>query len=133
MLRVYRDGSPRNFRARLGEAPLNATVEPASRPETPNAEEKLGIAVQELTPELLPRTGFEEPGGVIITSVTPLGPANRRGIGSGAKLLSINDEPIRTPDDVRRILRSVEPGQVVSLVLGDPTGGTRVVNIRAGG
>ena len=121
------------MRVRLGEAPLAAQAEPAPAPETPTEEEKLGIAVQELTPELLPRTAFSEPGGVIITDVTRLGPASRRGIGPGAKILAINNEPIQTPADVRRVLRSVDSGQVVSLLLGAADGTTRVVNVRAGG
>ena len=132
-LRIYRDRSPLDLRVRLGEAPLNVSSEPSPEPETPSEEEKLGIAVQELTSELLPRTDFSEPGGVIITNVTRLGPASRRGVGPGVKLLAINDEAIQTPDDVRRVLRTVDPGEVVSLRLGIPDGTTRVVNVRAGG
>ena len=75
---------------------IAAQAEPTPQPESPTEEEKLGIAVQELTPELLPRTDFGEPGGVIITDVTRLGPASRRGIGPGAKILAINDEPIQS-------------------------------------
>jgi S1-C subfamily serine protease len=102
-------------------------------PEEPAAEEKLGITVAPLTEDLLPLTGYEEAGGVIITGVTRLGPADRRGVGRGEKLLSINNEPIRSPDDVRRVLRGIESGQVVSLVLGSPQGTSRVVNVRTGG
>jgi S1-C subfamily serine protease len=132
-LRIYREGSPRDVRIRLGEAPLNASPQPLPEPEEPAAEEKLGISVAPLSEDILPMTGFEEAGGVIITGVTRLGPADRRGVARGEKLLSINNEPIQTPDDVRRVLRGVEPGQVVSLVLGGPQGTTRVVNVRTGG
>ncbi len=132
-LQIYRDGSPRNFQVLLGEAPFNNRVEPVSQPEAAPAEEKLGIAVQELDMELLPMTAFEEPGGVIITGVTRLGPASRRGIGPGAKILSINDNPIQTPDDVGRVLGTIDSGQIVSLVLGYADGSTRVVNVQAGG
>lgn len=132
-LRIYREGSARDIRVRLGEAPLNAPPQAMPEPEEPAAEEKLGITVAPLTEEILPMTGYEEADGVIITGVTRLGPADRRGVGRGEKLLSINNELIETPDDVRRVLRGVEPGQVVSLVLGSPQGTTRVVNVRAGG
>ncbi|MGD2120628.1 MAG: trypsin-like peptidase domain-containing protein, partial [Gemmatimonadota bacterium] len=131
-LRIYRDGSPRDLQVRLGEAPLNSQAQPMPEPEEPASEEKLGITVAPLTEEFLPMTGYEEAGGVIITGVTRLGPADRRGVARGLKLLSIDNEPIETPDDVRRVLRGVESGEVVSLVLGDPDGGTRVVNVRAG-
>jgi Do/DeqQ family serine protease len=132
-LRIYRDGSPRDIRVRLGEAPLNASAQPMPEPEEPAAEEKLGITVAPLTEEFLPLTGYEEAGGVIITGVTRLGPADRRGVQRGEKLVSINNQPIETPDDVRRVLGSVESGQVVSLVLGSPQGTSRVVNVRTGG
>jgi len=45
-VRIYREGSPRDLTIRLGEANLTPTEEVAARaPETPAAEEKLGIAV----------------------------------------------------------------------------------------
>jgi serine protease Do len=132
-LTIYRDGSASELRVRLDEAELQAPAEPAPEPEAPAAEEKLGIAVQELTEDLLPLTLFEEAGGVIITEVTRLGPAGRRAVQAGAKILAINGETIRTPDDVRRVLRSVDPGEVVSLRLVYANGPPQIVNVRAGG
>ncbi len=110
-LRIYREGSPRDFRVRLDEAPLNATERPAPEPQAPAAEEKLGIGVQELTPELADRLGYAESGGVVITQVTPLGPASRRGVAIGEKILQINGEPVAAPDDVRRILGGSSRGR----------------------
>ncbi len=130
-LLVYRDGEPTNVRLRLGEAPFAAN-EPTPEPEEagPAEQEKLGIGVQELTPELAQRMGYEEPGGVVITQVTPLGPAARRGIGPGPRILAINDQPVETPRDVDRLLRGVEGGEVVSLRLGFIDGSRSVVNVR---
>jgi serine protease Do len=132
-LRVFRDGSAMDLPVRLGEAPLSTTTETRSRPEAASAEEKLGISVQELTPELARQFRFEEPGGVVITGVTRLGPADRRAIGIGTKILGINNVSVETPDDIRRVLRGVEPGEVVSLFLEFNTGTTRIVNVRTGG
>jgi len=130
-LQVYREGSPLSIQIRLGEAPLNATERPEPEPPAATAEEKLGIGVQELTPELADRMGYEESGGVVITQVTPLGPASRRQVGIGEKILGINGESVNAPDDVRRILGGIEPGEVVSLRLGFRDGTTRIVNVRA--
>jgi serine protease Do len=130
-LRVYRERSPRDFQVRLGEAPLNATERPAPAPQAPAAEEKLGIGVQELTSELADRMGYAEAGGAVITQVTPLGPASRRGVGIGEKILQINSESVAAPDDVRRILRGISSGEVVSLQLGSPDGTSRIVIVRA--
>jgi len=132
-LQVYRDGAPRNVRLRLGEAPLAPSERVEPEPASPAAEEKLGIGVQELTPELAERLGYEESGGVVITEVAPLGPAARRGVARFEKILDINDESVQTPEDVRRILQAVAPGEVVSLHLGFVDGTSRVVNVRAAG
>ncbi|MFH1764398.1 MAG: trypsin-like peptidase domain-containing protein [Gemmatimonadota bacterium] len=131
-LRIYRERSARDYQVRLGEAPFNNTERPAPEAQAPAAEEKLGIGVQELTPELAERLGYEESGGVVITQVTPLGPASRRGVGFGEKILQINGEPVAAPDDVGRILRGIGAGEVVSLRLGSPDGTSRIVNVRAG-
>jgi Do/DeqQ family serine protease len=132
-LQVYRDGSPRDITIRLGEADLETTEQPEPERQAPAAEEKLGIGVMELTEEMAQRYGYETPGGVVITQTTRLGPADRRGIGPGAKILSINGQEVDTPDDVRRILDGVSSGEVVSLRLGFPNGDTSLINVRAGG
>jgi Do/DeqQ family serine protease len=132
-LQVYRNGSPRDIDIRLREAPLTGSEQPEPERETPAAEEKLGIGVMELTEEMAERFGYESPGGVIITQTTRLGPADRRGIGPGAKILSINGQEVNAPDDVRRILEGVSSGEVVSLRLGFPNGDTSLINVRAGG
>lgn len=133
-VRIYRDGSPRDITVRLGEATLTATPEVAeAAPELPAAEEKLGIAFEPLTEELAQLMGYNEAGGVVITGITPLGPAARRRIGRGEKILEINGQGVETTSDVNRILSGVEAGEVVSLRLGFMDGSSRIVNVRAGG
>ncbi len=130
---IYRDGRPRELTIRLAEAQLAVAEEPRPEPEAPAAEEKLGIGVLELTEGLAQRYGYETPGGVIISQVTPLGPAARKGIGFGAKIMSINGQTVATQEDVRGALNRVSSGDVVSLRLGFPDGTTTIVNVRAGG
>jgi serine protease Do len=132
-VRIYREGSPRDLTVRLGEAPLTSVEQPEARPEAPAAEAKLGISVEELTPGLAQQLGYSEAGGVIVTEVSPLGPAGRRGIRRGEKILEINGEPVSSPDDVRRILRGVQEGAIVSLLLGWRDETTRILNVRATG
>jgi serine protease Do len=130
MLRVYRERSPLDVRVRLGEAPLTTQEEPEAEGPAPAEEEALGIGVSELTPDLAGRWGYDSPGGVIITQVTPRGPADRRQVFRGEKLLAINDQPVESVEDVEAILRRVEPGQVVGLRLAVPDGTERTVTVR---
>ncbi|MCK5651921.1 MAG: PDZ domain-containing protein, partial [Gemmatimonadetes bacterium] len=129
-VRIYRDGEARDIRVRLGEADFTDRPEPEPEPES-RAEQKLGIQFDELTPELATRIGYDEPGGVVITGVQPGGPANRRDVRPGWKILSINDEPVLEPEDVNEILSDVSPGDIVSLLLGSPDGATQIRNVRA--
>ena len=133
-VRIYRDRAPMDLTIRLGEAPLAPTVEAAApAPAAPAAEEKLGIAVSTLTEELAAQLGYAEAGGVIITGTTPLGPAARRTVVRGEKILEIDGQPVGTTEDVRRILGGVNDGEIVSLRLGRPDDSSRIVNVRAGG
>ena len=132
-VRIYRDRSPMDITIRLGEAPLSTVEQPPTRPETPLAEARLGISVGELSPGLAQQFGYTEAGGVVITEVSRLGPAGRRNVLPGDKILEIDHQSVATPDDVRRILRGVQEGSVVSLRLGRPDGSSRIVNVRAGG
>ncbi len=84
----------------------------------------------ELTPELARQWEYPQAGGVVVTQVTPLGPAARRRIGPGQKILELNGQAVATPGDVRRILADVEAGSVVSLLLGFPDGTSQIVNVR---
>jgi serine protease Do len=132
-VQVYRDGAPRNIRIRLGEAPFNAEEPRQPEPERPAEEEKLGIGVQSLNEELAQLFGYPEAGGVVISQVTQLGPASRRGVGRGEKILEVNGQEIATPQDLNQILRGIQEGEIVSLRLGRPDGSSRIVNVRAGG
>ncbi len=129
-VRIYRDGSPRDVQIRLGEAPLTPVEEPTAAPPAPAAEEKLGIGVQELTPDLARTLGYDEAGGVVVSQVTPLGPAGRRGISEGQKILAINGLPVQSPEDVRQALSLVQAGEVVSLRIGLPDNTSQIVNVR---
>jgi serine protease Do len=132
-VRIYRNRSPMDIRIRLGEAPLSAAPPETPEPEAPAEQEKLGIGVQELTDEVAGNFGFESGGGVIISEITPLGPAARRLVPRGVKILELNGTAIRTPGDVNAVLQGVSAGDVVSMRLEYPDGTTRIVNVRAAG
>ena len=51
----------------------------------------------------------------------------------GYRIDEINGTKVATPKDVRSILDAVHGGDMVSLQLADPTGQTRIVNLRMPG
>jgi len=128
-LRVYRNGDPMTIRVDLGEAPLNQEPErTAAEPEA--AEERLGFVVQELTPQAAEQLGYDEAEGVVVTRVQPGSPAWERNLPQGWRIVSMNQEPVETTEDVRRVLQDAGAGDIVTFRLENPTGGRQVVNIR---
>ena len=128
---VYRDGAPRQVTIRLAEAPINDVSAAVSQREL-MAEERLGIQVERLTPELADQLGYAEAEGVILSDVAAGSAAARRGVGGVLrwKLVRINDSEIGSPGDVRAALDGVAGGQVVSLHFVNPDGETQVRNVR---
>jgi len=128
-VRFYRDGEAQEVTVRLGQAELGPRTPQPARAETP-AETRLGIEVGPLDESAAQALGYDRAEGVIVRQVSPAGPAGRRGVARGEKILEINRTPVETVDDVNRLLEAAGPGDVVSLRLGQPDGSSRVVNLR---
>jgi serine protease Do len=130
---VYRDRRPMDVEIRLDEAPINQPRAPVVAAEVSRTAEKLGIEVAELTRELADQYQYEEAGGIVITDVRMSGAAGRRGVVPGWKLLEVNGQPIETEADLQQVLEGAEAGDVVSLLVADAAGGSRIFNIRIPG
>jgi len=129
---VYRNGEPRELEITLGEAPLGP--EPQRVTEAPvEAVEKLGIAVEDLTPEVAERLGYSNAQGAVVTRVQPGSPAWERNLPQGWRVQEINGEGVTSASEVRRALSDVESGEIVRFRLSDPEGTNRVVNVRMPG
>ncbi len=61
---------------------------------------KLGMDVQELTPELARRLDYEPGSGVLVTSIENGGPAQQAGIHEGCLILSVNREQVTEVDEL---------------------------------
>lgn len=134
-LRVYRNGQPRDVQVRLGEAPFT-TEAPRTVAKSARPEEKLGISVRDLTPELARRLGYERGGGAVIVGVDPYSPAARYGLyqlvrGEGSlRIVSINGQRIESAEEAKKALQGLKSGDLVSLVLESPAGRRQIVNMR---
>lgn len=127
---VWRNGQERHIDVTLGEAPLEVAPTRVVERDV-EAEESLGIRVSDLTPELADRWQYSDAGGAVIVDVQRGGPAFRRGVVPGFKILEVNRVPVSSAEDVKEALDRVEAGEVVTLLLADPSGATSIFHVRA--
>ncbi len=122
-------GERKTLTVRLTRAPGEADSEVAaaaskSKGAASSKEELLGIAVEPLTQDdardVRLKSVLERGGGLVVTDVSPEGPAYQRlqssdDPGGPDIIVAVNGVPSRTRAAFREALRKVKPGEVVTL------------------
>src|SRR5712664_3691669 len=122
-------GEKKTVTVRLTRAPGEADSEVAaaaskSKGEASSKEELLGIAVEPLTQDdardVRLKSVLERGGGLVVTDVSPEGPAYQRlqssdDPGGPDIIVAVNGVPSHTRAAFREVLRKVKPGEVVTL------------------
>ena len=75
--------------------------------------DRLGLVVQELTPEQLSRLGIKE--GVAVVEVKAN--AIQSGIREGDVVTRLNNLPVKTPDSLDKIATSLTPGRTYPILV----------------
>jgi len=74
----------------------------------------IGIAAQDLSPELAEALGVINQGGAIIVSITRGSPAEKIGLQPGDVIVSINNKDVRRAGDVRNFIGLLPVGEQVT-------------------
>ena len=129
-LTVLRNGKETTVAAKLADRSEHIGKEAAetpdkgSRPEEPN-ERKLGISVDDLTPDVLDRLELpDDTHGVLVTRVSRVSEAYEKGLGEGDVITELNRTPVKTVGEYRRELAKVKEGGLVVLYVISPSGRT---------
>jgi serine protease Do len=83
-----------------------------------NPRARLGIGIDELTPQLAEYFGVKD-GGVLVSSINRDSAAERAGLKAGDVIVSINGDRVRHADDLIDELRGVEEGEVTIGIVRD--------------
>lgn len=83
----------------------------------PQAENLLGITVQELTPDLAQKLGYGKEQGVVVSGVAPGSPAQWVGLKSGSLVMEINQQPIASVGQFNRAIGELKKGSHVLLLV----------------
>ena len=77
----------------------------------------LGTVIQQVTPELAEAFKLKEPGGALISEVSPNGPADKAGIKHGDVIVEVNGKKVAGPRELRLMVGALAPGATVSVKL----------------
>jgi S1-C subfamily serine protease len=75
----------------------------------------LGLGPGAITPQIAQQLGVAQNEGVVVLSVVDGGPADKAGLRPGDVLVRLDDETLRSPEDLLGALRQRDPGDEVTI------------------
>ncbi len=106
-MKVVRDGK---------DLPLHGTLAKAEDPKLADEKArstptrgKLGLGLQEITPDLARSMGLKEGRGLVVTQVEPGSPAAKAGFQVGDVILEVNKQKVQTMRDAKQALEKAGP------------------------
>src|SRR5437899_4956140 len=113
-LEIVRNGERRQVVVDLGERKEDAVV--ASIPPPPPVPElKLGINVQDLTPELAEKFKIKDKKGALVAKVEVGSAAQEQGLREGDLIKEVNRQPVTTADEFKSAVAQVKKGDSILL------------------
>jgi serine protease Do len=116
---VIRDGERKNFRIQIGV--LDDGEQVASIEKKDAGAEAFGMRAQNLTPALADELGLEDTNGVIVTDVTPDGPAAEAGIQRGDIIVELDRKAIANVGELTSKLEDSKSSVLVLVRRGTST------------
>jgi serine protease Do len=134
---VWRNGQKTELQAKIGEAPENPRVAAAGDHNGPSSEDRAqaaGLHFGALTPDMRRELHLgRDVGGVVITSVDDGSAADSLGLTRGDVVLSINQQPVTSPQDAaQKIKEAASSPRKSALLLLNRRGVTQYVGLDLG-
>lgn len=126
-LSLLRDGKPVEITLATGDFSSN---DKAKVEEKVTQNDKLGLTVMTLTPELSRKLGIQEVTGVVITQVEPNSMAQLAGLRKGSLILAINQKKVASVEQFKQALSNIDKKKPVLFLIKDG-GSVRFVSIKA--
>ena len=113
-LLVLRDGAEKKFAIELGKRPETMTTA-----ESPEIQKKnpLGIAVSNLTPEIIQQFQLQDETGVMVVGVEPDSKGEEAGVLPGDLIKEINHRGVENVDQYLKELGKFKEGETISLYI----------------
>jgi serine protease Do len=121
---VIRKGKKKNVEVKISEL-----KDEKEAPVVTEAKPKLGMTVEDLTPELAKNFGLSESKGVVVVEVEEGSSAAEAGLKAGDVILEIDQSPVKDVKDFNRKIESYKAGDTV-LVLAKRRGATVFLTLK---
>lgn len=108
---VLRDGKKLSLEVKIGERP-GETAENSASPDH-GKPGRLGVMVENLTPEAARQMHLPSTHGVLVTEVKPGSPADEGGIQPGDVISEVNHSPIANAADLQAAARNLKSGSTI--------------------
>ncbi len=113
-LDVIRNGERRTVTVDLGERKEDAVVASIPSP-PPQPEVKLGLSVQDLTPELADKFKIKDQKGVLVNKVDPGSVAQEQGLREGDLIKEVNRQAVASSEEFKSAVAQAKKGESVLL------------------
>ena len=113
-LDVIRSGERRTITVDLGERKEDAVVASIPSP-PPQPEVKLGLSVQDLTPELADKFKIKDQKGVLVNKVDPGSVAQEQGLREGDLIKEVNRQAVASSEEFKSAVAQAKKGESVLL------------------
>jgi serine protease Do len=115
-MQVWRNGSTKELTITVDELPEDEkpAARSGKRGKMPNAANRIGLSLIELTPDQ--KKELETESGLLVEDMVP-GIASRAGVRPGDVILSINNQDVKTVDQFNQLLNKVEKGRNIALLV----------------
>lgn len=77
----------------------------------------LGVATQDLTPELAESFGLRDASGALVSGVLPKSPADQAGVQPGDVIVDVDGKKIHNAQSMLNVIAQYQPGQEIKLHL----------------
>jgi serine protease Do len=120
-MRVLRNGREQALTATTAERESAVPEMPLAQRSVPPPSNRMGVAVQPLTPELRRQLALTTArSGIVVAGVVPGSPADEGGLAPGDVIIEANNKPMTTVEELRDVVESTRGGRYVRLYVVRP-------------
>jgi serine protease Do len=118
-LTLLRNGKEITASVKLGERPKDtaAGAQQPQQEQEPQLQEKLGLSIQNLTPDLAQQLGYEHEQGVLVADVAAGSAGEDAGLRRGDLIQEVNRQAVSSVADFNKVVAKLKSGDSAALLV----------------